>query len=116
MTDSTAITCKFCTNKVPLRNMRYNREGSDLICRACYEKSVAKNMNFGKSVKEQRREEKETKVYESGDELCNYICPSCRFKFSRRRNTIMKLRCPYCGKGKVIVDTQSKAQDILDSV
>ncbi|MBM3230023.1 hypothetical protein FJZ26_06330, partial [Candidatus Parvarchaeota archaeon] len=37
----TLITCKRCSNKVPVREMKYDMNGRDLICGRCYELKVA---------------------------------------------------------------------------
>lgn len=36
------------------------------------------------------------------DENVKYICTKCNYRFTRKRNSKIALRCPYCGKEDVV--------------
>ena len=50
-TPQVKILCKFCNNKVPIESIRYDKTGTKLICKACYEKHASKEKKD--SVKEE---------------------------------------------------------------
>jgi len=39
--DETLVTCPGCKSKTAMKSMRYNLEGTQLICQKCYEKILA---------------------------------------------------------------------------
>jgi transposase-like protein len=60
--------------------------------------------------KERLKLEKE----KSGDqELLRFICVSCRFKFSVKKGSPKALKCPYCGKTKLMSVKKYKDENDL---
>lgn len=48
-----------------------------------------------------------------GEGMAKYICRSCHFKFSRKRDIEIGT-CPYCGRESVSPAYEGKAQDLIE--
>lgn len=98
------VTCSRCKAKAPMKGMRYNTEGNDLICQKCYGKEHGSSLLEGTKQK---------------DELLNrsipahYICTSCGYKFQRDINYRYWQKCPWCEKMSVRKDTAKPAAEII---
>ncbi len=90
-TPQVKILCKFCNNKVPIESIRYDKTGTKLICKACYEKHASKEKKD--SVKEE--------TYDT------YLCDKCGFRFKRKFGSRI-YRCHYCGKGTLRKENMTK--------
>lgn len=114
------LTCGNCGARTQMNTMRYNLGGTKLICPNCIEKErggikpgtthspVAVKMQKEHSM---RRESSSTGAGSSG--MAGYICNSCHFKFSRKRDLVISA-CPYCGKDSVAPAYEGKAQDLIE--
>jgi DNA-directed RNA polymerase subunit RPC12/RpoP len=48
-------------------------------------------------------------------ERVKFICKDCRYKFSFKRSSSYRLRCPYCGKNNIAYD-KTTAESLLKEV
>ena len=48
-----------------------------------------------------------------GEGMARYVCRSCHFKFSRKRDIEIGT-CPYCGRDAVSPTYEGKAQDLIE--
>ncbi len=109
------ITCKSCRKRFPLRELRYDRTGSDLVCKDCFSAS----RRPGEVVRDIRRISPE-KLEPTGPRirdnaaLIKYYCLACRFKFSRRADFRFD-NCPSCSKsGSIRKDVPLSTSQLLE--
>ena len=77
------VVCKKCSSKIPLSQMRSDKNQGVLVCVNCFE---------GKS----------EEFYQSADsKRVKYHCQACGFKFSRGENFSFNGLCFNCGKKSV---------------
>ena len=105
MDESTLITCRKCKVKVPIKVMKYDLSGSELICFDCYERQVKgikgtmQTHDFSSPenvmVRPSEVRKKETK------DTLRYYCTACKFRFSRGKEFGYPKNCPYCSKDAV---------------
>jgi len=98
---STALyTCSRCKKEFNFDNIRYDADRS-LVCVQCLEKKqkLEKKNLLSERTKEQ--------------EAVNFICLSCRFKFSVKKGSPKALKCPYCGKTKLMLVKKYKDENDL---
>ena len=98
-------TCTRCKKEFNFNNIKYD-EDKKLICTGCLEKRQKlerKDLTLGKSEKQ---------------EPVNFICVSCRFKFSIKKGSPKEPKCPYCGKTKIMLVKKYKDENdlIMDSM
>ena len=97
---SPLYTCSRCKREFNFNSIKYDANKS-LICSECHEKK-------------QIREKKELKKEKPEDnEPINFICLSCKFKFKVKKGSQQNLKCPYCGKTKLMVVKRYKDEDDL---
>ena len=94
-------TCSRCKREFNFNNIKYD-ENKSLICVQCLEKKQKLEK------KEKLQSEKEQAL-----ETINFICVSCRFKFSLRKGSPKTLKCPYCSKTKLMLVKKYKDEDDL---
>jgi len=101
---STALyTCSRCKKEFNFDNIRYDTAHS-LVCVHCLEKQQ----------KLQHQEKLKIEKEKLGaQELLRFICVSCRFKFSVRKGSPKTLKCPYCGKTKLMRVNKYKDENDL---
>ena len=92
-------TCTRCKRDFDFDNIRYDLNGK-LICVEC----LGKQQNI---------EKKEKEIVEKASEPINLICVSCRFKFRVRKGSQQAMKCPCCGKTKLMIVKKSKDEDDL---
>lgn len=109
------ITCKKCKVKVPIKVMKYDMTGSELICFDCYERQVkgfkGKMSNFN-SVEQALVRPSEVRKKETKDTV-KYYCTACKFRFSRGKEFGFPKNCPYCSKNAVEVWQDVDAATLL---
>ena len=96
VTPNIPIRCNECKEKFTLNEMRYSKDGTQLICKACLDtESRPKIVNlqpkqgiFSKPIP--RRKLSTTKV--------RFTCDNCHYKFTRGEDFDFGMVCPYCGK------------------
>ena len=94
-------TCSRCKKEFNFSNIKYDMDHS-LICVEC----------LGKKEKLEHKEKlraEEPKEQES----INFICTSCRFKFSIKKSSPKVLKCQYCGKTKLMLVKKYKDENDL---
>lgn len=88
--------CKRCKITVPFKEVHYANNGRDMLCKACYDLTVKKQL-----VKEKPQEIPKTV---SGKPLKEkYLCVKCRYNFTYAKSEAA-LRCPLCGHEEVLKD------------
>jgi len=98
---TTLYTCSRCKLEFDFDNIKYD-DNNKLICVECLAK--------------QKKTEKKEKlsVEKAGDgEKINFICVSCRFKFSVTKGSQQALKCPFCGKTKLMIVKKYKDENDL---
>ena len=112
------VTCKRCREKVPIKLMKYDINGSDLICFDCYEKQVrgikGKLSDFS-SIENIATRSSEVRKKETKDTI-KYYCTLCKFRFSRGKEFGFPKNCPYCSKDSVEIWKDVDAATLLKEV
>lgn len=92
-------TCSRCRREFNFNSIRYD-EGRRLICVECLQKAnkPGKRDAAGKP---------------NENPPVNFICIGCRFKFSVRKESPKALKCPYCGKTKLMLVRKYKDENDL---
>ena len=98
---STLYTCTRCKRDFNFDNIKYDHNNK-LICVEC----------LGKQLKLEKKEKLSLEKAGEGHPV-NFICVICRFKFSVRQGSPKELKCPYCGKTKVMLVKKYKDEDDL---
>ena len=95
-------TCSRCRKEFNFNNIKYDEDRS-LICVNCLEQKEKINKKQLKLEKPEQQEE------------VNFICVSCRFKFSVKKGSPKVLKCPYCSKTKLMIVKKYKDEnDLID--
>ncbi len=109
------ITCRSCRKRYPIRELRYDKTGSDLICKDCFSASRRPNdvLQDMKRIPPEKLEPTGPRVRDNAD-LLKYYCLTCRFKFSRRTDFHFE-NCPSCGKmGSIRKDVPLSTSQLLE--
>ncbi|MBI2176176.1 hypothetical protein HYU40_02375 [Candidatus Woesearchaeota archaeon] len=131
------LTCGNCGARTQMNTMRYNLSGSKLICQNCIEKERS-GLKPGTTHSMSARLRQEQMVQKTaatmplhteaagdqgqnhtgpaeagGEGMARYVCRSCHFKFSRKRDVEIGT-CPYCGREAVSPAYEGKAQDLIE--
>ncbi len=132
------LTCGNCGARTQMNTMRYNLSGNKLICQNCIEKersglkpgtthSMSARLRQEQMMQKtassipartvraaaQSSEPQQSMHTEGGEGMARYVCRSCHFKFSRKRDMDIT-SCPYCGRGSVSPAYEGKAQDLIE--
>ena len=94
-------TCTRCRREFNFDNIKYD-SNNKLICVECLEKQE----------KIQKKEKLSLEKAEEG-EAVNFICVSCRFKFSVKKGSPKAVKCPYCSKTKLMLVKKYKDENDL---
>jgi|SRR3989338_2121812 len=100
MATTPLYTCWRCRKEFNFSSIKYD-EDRKLVCVECLEKITKLKQ------KEAPHEEPE----EHGE--INFICASCRFKFSIKKGSQKSIKCPYCSKTKLMIVKRYKDEDDL---
>ena len=116
--DNVLIICRACGRNVLMHNMRPDADGEHMICLNCYKKQAgvkSATSIFGKkeigNTPYEYAKSKSAKAPKS-EKMVKYICTSCKYKFSRKESQEV-IKCPYCGKERVVFDSALGADKIL---
>ncbi len=111
----TLVTCKKCQAKTPVRDMKYDMNGKDLICGRCYEVRVAsvKKPSGASQYADPKKFKLEFTDPLDGKTEVKYICTKCKFKFRRKKEFGEPKTCPYCSKATVITEGSTSASQLL---
>ena len=93
-------TCSRCRKEFNFDNIKYD-ENHNLICLECMQKTEKLSK---KKVELEKAEEQE---------VINFICVSCRFKFSVKKGSQKAIKCPYCSKTKLMIVKKYKDENDL---
>lgn len=101
MPTTTLYACSRCRKEFNFNNIKYDSDNR-LICVECLEK-------------QSKIERKEKLNLEDADRSSSvdFICVSCRFKFSVKKGSPKTVKCPYCGKTKLMLVKKYKDEDDL---
>ncbi len=105
------MRCGLCNSRVDIREMKYHKSGSYLICRSCHEKQFP-----GAKVVVQKQSpaiKEVAEVARKSPGKVSYRCKNCSYRFSRAKEHYFE-QCPYCGKRTVSVVERSAAQALVD--
>jgi DNA-directed RNA polymerase subunit RPC12/RpoP len=95
--------CSVCRNKFPVGEIKYSSNGK-IVCNKC----------LGSKPKNDSSKTTDIIIKSSkNSDARKYICVSCRYKFSLKKSSKIKLACPYCGKENLMEDKYSSAEDLL---
>ena len=94
-------TCSRCKKEFNFNNVKYD-ENKSLICVDCLKKK--QKLEKKEKLKSEKPEEQEP---------INFICVSCRFKFSVKKGSQKTIKCPYCGKTKLMLVKKYKDENDL---
>ena len=94
-------TCSRCKREFNFDNIKYD-DNHRLICVEC----------LGKQKKLEKKEKLSIEKAEEGEAI-KFICVSCRFKFSVSKGSPKTLKCPYCGKTKLMLVKKYKDENDL---
>ncbi|MBI2660027.1 hypothetical protein HYX07_02605 [Candidatus Woesearchaeota archaeon] len=98
---TTLYICNRCRSEVDFNSIKYD-SNNKLICVEC----------LGKQQKIEKKEKLSLKKAGEGESV-NFICVSCRFKFSIRKGSQKETKCPYCSKTKLMLVKRYKDEDDL---
>src|SRR3989338_6038289 len=93
-------TCSRCKREFNFNSIKYD-DNTKLICVECLEKAQ-------KLTKKQIVSERP-----DDNEPVNFICAGCRFKFSVKKGSPKAVKCPYCGKTKLMLVKKYKDENDL---
>ncbi|MBI2651122.1 hypothetical protein HYX01_01505 [Candidatus Woesearchaeota archaeon] len=99
--------CTLCKGKFSIEGIRYNSEGK-VVCVNCSTQSF-------KQESPTIREDKESFSANPNPDVVPVICIDCRYKFSIRKNSRVRIACPYCGKKNLIRD-DTTADELIKQV
>ncbi|MBI2652200.1 hypothetical protein HYX00_01935 [Candidatus Woesearchaeota archaeon] len=94
-------TCSRCKKEFNFDNIKYDSDNR-LICVECLEKQKAI----------EKKEKSKLEKAEEGEAI-NFICVSCRFKFSVRKGSPKAVKCPYCSKTRLMLVKKYKDENDL---
>jgi len=97
---TTLYTCTRCKMDFDFDHIKYDTNGK-LICVEC----------LGKQQVVEKKEK--DMLQKTDDKPLNFICVSCRFKFSVKRGSQKEIKCPFCGKTKLMLVKKYKDEDDL---
>ncbi|MFC1753848.1 hypothetical protein ACFL96_10735 [Thermoproteota archaeon] len=109
------VTCEACSNRVSMKEMKFDLNGTSLICLECYEEQRSRSTrsferkDLGASVAIERRLERAQRA----EDYIYYKCDACSHSFSRKASFVFK-KCPNCGDSAVSVIQKNSAQKIVD--
>lgn len=105
MTDpKVPVVCRSCGNKVTLDQVKFDDIRKAYVCTPCFKASHNSSSD--------KPEVSPIVASMPSNDRVNYICASCKYKFSAKKNKPPK-RCPYCGYEELEVRDES-AKKIID--
>ena len=98
---SSLYTCSRCKREFNFDNIKYD-DNHRLICVEC----------LGKQQKLEKKEKLSIEKAGEGKPI-NFICVSCRFKFSVKKGSPKSVKCPFCGKTRLMIVKKYKDENDL---
>ncbi|MBU0628662.1 MAG: hypothetical protein KKC75_05700 [Nanoarchaeota archaeon] len=105
MKNGKAYICNVCNKRFPFENIRYSIDGKRILCIVCHNKVMEK-------------QEKKKQAYSAAKEPLDSIklvCLDCKYHFSIRKGSKVKLRCPYCSNSNLSKDDLT-AEKLIEEV
>ncbi len=103
--DAMLMRCGRCLQQVPLKQMKYAKDGRTLVCLRCRGLGVQEHLD--------RLRRKEAGHDASPPvSRTRYACTDCGFTFSR--GNLTPKQCPYCGKERVVPQETISGAGLLD--
>lgn len=93
---SPKVLCSKCKHDVTIENVRYGKNGKDLVCLSCFDLPMEKP----KPAVERDR----------------FHCLRCNYKFSYRKYSNVAQRCPYCSSTSIALRDTITARSVLREV
>ncbi len=93
---SPKVLCSKCKNDVNIENVRYAKNGRDLVCIPCFDLPM----------------EKPRPAFERE----RFHCLRCNYKFSYRKYSNVAQRCPYCSSTSIAYRDTITATSVLHEV
>ncbi len=105
-----AIACSRCKKSSPIKSMKYDKDGKNLICPECYD--------YRYNPTEAKKEAKKMKYVAEEDpyfeKKIKYKCQKCKMGFMIKRRPDLKKRCPYCGGEQIVEqDTELSVNELI---
>ena len=98
--------CSSCSKKFNFEDVRYSKDGKDIVCVYCYnDKSKAFEKPAGYVDK--------PAITKTAPNIIKIICAECNYHFSLKRGSTP--RCPYCGGNRLMEDNLT-ADKLLEEV
>ena len=94
-------TCSRCKREFSFDSIKYDNDNR-LVCVGCLDKQE----------KIEKKEKLRVEKAEQGEKI-NFICVSCRFKFSVRKGSPKAVKCPFCGKTRLMLVKRYKDENDL---
>ena len=101
MSLTSLYTCSRCKREFNFDSIKYD-ENNRLICVECLDKQK----------KIEKKEKLNMEKAEEGETI-KFICVSCRFKFSVKKGSQKAIKCPYCGKTRLMLVKKYKDENDL---
>ena len=114
-TANVLVPCKLCKTKVPVGDLRRNKDGI-FVCTTCFSHGYLATAEIRDLTPERLRKieaKKEVKPI-FREERVPYHCTNCKFSFTRPLGSPNK-GCPYCSKEHTVQRRES-ANDLLKEV
>lgn len=106
MKNGKVYICNVCGKKFPFENIRYSIDGKRILCIGCHNKVMES--------KEKKRAVKFSAAKEPSDSI-KIVCLDCKYHFSIRKGSKVRLRCPYCGNNRLAKDNLT-AEKLIEEV
>jgi len=94
---ASTVMCSQCKSDTNIDNVRYADNGRDLVCVVCFDKMPSK---MRKPVLDREK----------------FHCLGCNYKFSYKKDSKVKRRCPYCSSENVALADSINAENVLQDV
>ena len=100
MPTTTLYKCTRCKREFNFNNIKYDKD-KKLVCVDCLQKILKLRKNEIVNEKPEN------------NEPVKFICVNCRFKFSVKKGSVKALKCPFCGKTKLMLVKKYKDENDL---
>jgi DNA-directed RNA polymerase subunit RPC12/RpoP len=92
------VICNDCRNKTSIDNVRYAKNGRDLVCAPCYTRTPS------------------PKPVDNESEREKFMCLHCSYLFSRKTTSRTAFKCPNCESENITKPDTLSANSLLDEV
>ena len=99
--------CARCKGEFEFEDLRYSNDGKKIFCVDCY--------NQISKIDEHENKKIEIAQKNTTPESIKLICTNCRYKFSLKKQSRIRVMCPYCGGNKLMRD-EITASKLIEEV